>query len=57
MHLNDPSKFWHVPGEHFPGSSAHSFTSERKERQQQLFQTCYLHKSAVEDALLLIPSN
>lgn len=57
MHLNDPSKFWHVPGAHFPGSSAHSLTSERKGKQQQLSQISYLNKFATEAATLLIPTN
>lgn len=57
MHLNDPSKFWHVPGAHFPGSLAHSLTSERKEKQQQLSQISYLNKFGIEAAMLLIPTN
>lgn len=57
MHLNDPSKFWHVPGEHFPGSSAHSLTSERKERQFIWDNYCDLNKPTSVAALIFIPWN
>lgn len=57
IHLNEPSKFWHVPGEHFPGSSAHSLISRRRERHFVGGNCCYLNKSLTVTTLVLIPSN
>lgn len=37
MHLNDPSKFWQVPGEHVPGSATHSLVSLGSGENQERF--------------------